>query len=73
MVPLPRSTPRRILIQKFRGLGFEGPVPGGRHSFMKRGTLKVRIPNAHEGDVGVSLLSEILKQAGLTPEEWDQA
>jgi hypothetical protein len=28
---------RRELIRKFRALGFEGPISGGRHSFMQAG------------------------------------
>jgi hypothetical protein len=35
---------RRELIRKFRSLGFTGPLSGGRHQFMKKGVLKVRIP-----------------------------
>ena len=68
---LPRSTPRRTLIRKFRRLGFEGPFSGGRHAFMKRGALKVRVPTHDIEDVG--LLREILRQAGVSEEEWIQA
>jgi predicted RNA binding protein YcfA (HicA-like mRNA interferase family) len=64
------SISRRDLIRKFRALGFEGPYPGGKHQFMKKNALKIRIPNPHEGDIGVSLLSRILRQAGITVEEW---
>jgi predicted RNA binding protein YcfA (HicA-like mRNA interferase family) len=67
---LPRSSSRRDVIRRFRELGFDGPVTGGRHAFMVKGTLKVRIPNPHQGDIGVSLLSEILRQAGITDTEW---
>jgi hypothetical protein len=35
---------RRKLIKKFRALGFNGPYSGGRHQFMAKGDLKVRIP-----------------------------
>jgi predicted RNA binding protein YcfA (HicA-like mRNA interferase family) len=67
---LPRQTTRRELIRKFRALGWEGPVSGGRHSFMRRGSLKVHIPNEHQSDIGRPLLGEILRQAGITIEEW---
>ena len=40
---------------------------------MKRGTLKVHIPNEYQTDVGVRLLSEILRQAGIAHEEWLRA
>jgi predicted RNA binding protein YcfA (HicA-like mRNA interferase family) len=64
---LPSVTPRRELVRKFKSLGFEGPLQGSRHSFMRKGTLNVRIPN---GDCHVSLLTRILKQAGISREEW---
>lgn len=53
-----------------RELGFEGPLAGGRHPQMRRGDLTVIIPNPHEGDIGVGLLRRILRQAGVTREEW---
>jgi hypothetical protein len=59
------------MIRKFRRLGFEGPVSGGKHAFMMRGALKVRIPNQDIEDV--SLLREILRQASVTEDEWMQA
>jgi hypothetical protein len=37
---------------------------------MVRGTLKLRIPNPHERDIGVPLLREILRQAGIDPKNW---
>jgi predicted RNA binding protein YcfA (HicA-like mRNA interferase family) len=58
------------LIRRLRGLGFDGPVSGGHHAFMVKGSLKVRIPNPHETDIGLPLLKEILRQAGITDEEW---
>ena len=61
---------RRDLIAALRRLGFDGPYSGGKHAFMQRGKLKVRIPNEHAGDIGVSLLAEILKQAGVSHDEW---
>lgn len=70
-MPLPRQTPRRVLIQKLRHLGFEGPHSGGRHAFMTRATLKLRIPNEHAGDIGITLLREILRQADISAEEWE--
>jgi predicted RNA binding protein YcfA (HicA-like mRNA interferase family) len=39
---------------------------------MRRGALKLRIPNPHEGDIGPALLKEILRQAGITREEWER-
>ena len=63
---------RKELIRKFRALGFSGPFSGGRHQFMVKGTQKIRIPNPHVGDIGLSLLKELLRQAGISSEEWDR-
>jgi len=63
---------RRKLVQNLRKLGFEGPYSGGNHQFMIKGDLKLAIPNPHKGDVSRALLNRILKQAGVTREEWER-
>ena len=63
----------RNLIARMRRLGFEGPFPGGRHPLMRRDNVTVVIPNPHGGDVGVDLLSRILRAAGISQEEWESA
>ncbi len=63
----------RKLVQKFRKLGFDGPYSGGRHLFMVQTELKVRIPNPHRGDISKHLMSEILRQARISNEEWENA
>lgn len=60
-------------MQKFRRLNFDGPYAGGRHLFMKKNGLKVIIPNPHSRDIDKSLVAEILKQAGISEEDWDNA
>jgi len=60
----------RDLIKKFRKLGFDGPYSGGRHLFMSKGDLKIRIPNPHKGDISKHLLAEILRQAGISRDKW---
>jgi predicted RNA binding protein YcfA (HicA-like mRNA interferase family) len=62
---------RRILIQAFRDAGFDGPVPVGRHSIMTRGDVTVVIPNPHREDIDVSLLHRLLKQAGISRDDWE--
>jgi predicted RNA binding protein YcfA (HicA-like mRNA interferase family) len=67
------SIARRELIRKLRKLGFAGPISGGRHQFMIRGALKVRIPNPHgRSDIDGSLVKEILRQAGIPAREWNE-
>ena len=62
---------RREFVGRLRRLGFEGPFTGGRHEFMLRGTVRLILPNPHRGDIGADLLVRLLRQAGITPEEWE--
>ncbi len=63
---------RRNLIAGLRSLEFEGPFSGAKHQFMVKGTLRVRIPNPHSGDdISPQLLTRILKQAGISRDEWE--
>ena len=64
---------RRDLVRKLKKLKFKGPYSGGRHQFMARGALKIRIPNPHKSqDITDSLLNEILRQAGISRSEFDR-
>lgn len=63
---------RADLIRALRALGFEGPYSGGNHAYMVRGALRLRIPNPHQGDIGMGLLARILRQANIAREEWEQ-
>ena len=71
---MPSTIPRRDLLKKFRNLGYSGPFSGGKHQFMIKGAKKIRVPNPHgKGDVHISLLREILRQAGISSKDWDKA
>ncbi len=62
---------RRELISYLRQVGFSGPYSGSKHQFMLKGQLRVRIPNPHRGDIGRNLLRQILREAGIDREEWE--
>jgi len=62
---------RRDLIRALKQLGFDGPFPGGEHQYMTKEQLRVRIPNPHQGDISVGLLARVLRQAGISREEWE--
>jgi predicted RNA binding protein YcfA (HicA-like mRNA interferase family) len=62
---------RRELVRRLRSLGFEGPYQEGKHPFMVRGSLRVPIPNPHEGDIGTDLLNRVLRLAGISRDEWE--
>ena len=58
------------LVTRLRQLGFEGPYQGGKHPYMIKGSLVLTIPNPHRREISIALLPRILRQAGVTKEEW---
>jgi predicted RNA binding protein YcfA (HicA-like mRNA interferase family) len=62
---------RKDLIACLRALGFEPPVSGGGHQYMKGRGIKLRIPNPHGEDISASLLARILRQAKIERHEWE--
>ncbi len=67
-----KSISWKNLVKRFQELGFDGPFSGGRHLFMSKDSLKVRIPNPHGSDISKALLSEILRQAGISRDTWNE-
>ncbi len=63
---------RANLIRYLRQLGFDGPYSGGKHQFMLKADLTLRIPNPHQGDIGKELLARLLRQAGIDKDEWEK-
>ena len=63
---------RRDLIRYLRKLGFEGPIPGGKHQYMVREQTRLVLPNPHRGDIGRRLLNKILAQAGVSRTTWER-
>lgn len=39
---------------------------------MVKGTLRLRLPNPHAGDIGPELLSRLLREAGISREDWER-
>jgi len=66
------SIKREELIRTLKRAGFEGPYAGGKHEFLVKGRLRLTLPNPHSGEVGKDLLSKILRQAGISREEWEK-
>lgn len=67
---MPSPITLRNLIKKLRDFGFNGPYSGGKHSFMIKKDLKLRIPNPHRGDISGQLVNEIIRQAGISKKDW---
>ncbi len=63
---------RKDLIRHLRQSGFQGPYSGGKHQFMFKDDLTIRVPNPHQSDIGRELLIRILRQAGMTKDEWEK-
>ena len=58
------------LVRRLKKFGFEGPYQGGRHPYMLNGDLVLALPNPHRKEIGVELLTRILKQAGISRDQW---
>ena len=71
---MPKLSPssQRKLIIKLKKFGFTGPFQEGKHPYMIKEQISVTIPNPHKGDISKSLLSEILRQAGISVSEWNK-
>jgi len=63
---------RADLIYYLRKAGFEEPESGAKHQYMKRGPVKVRLPNPLQGDTSKPLLARILRDALISREEWEK-
>jgi predicted RNA binding protein YcfA (HicA-like mRNA interferase family) len=63
---------RKDLVRYFAKLGFEGPYSGGKHQFMVKGHVTIRIPNPHKTDIGKELLCRILHQTGISRDVWEK-
>jgi predicted RNA binding protein YcfA (HicA-like mRNA interferase family) len=62
----------RDLIRALQAAGFEGPFAGKRHPYMYRGKSRLILPNPHRGNISVGLLQQVLKQAGISREDWEK-
>jgi hypothetical protein len=38
---------------------------------MRKGEVVVRLPNPHGGDISTGLLARLLREAGISREEWE--
>jgi predicted RNA binding protein YcfA (HicA-like mRNA interferase family) len=68
---MPKPIKRSELIRPLRRLGWDGPYQKGKHPFMIKAGVRLTIPNPHRGDIDWSLASRILREAGVTPEQWE--
>ncbi|MBX9678480.1 MAG: type II toxin-antitoxin system HicA family toxin [Gemmataceae bacterium] len=64
---------RRKLIRKLKALGFQGPYAGGNHQWMQRDRVRLTIPNPHGNALDPGLIRRILRQGGISIQEWVDA
>ena len=62
---------RKELISKLKTFGFDGPFRATKHQYVIKGKHKIFIPNPHGGkDIGIPLLKKIIRQIGITRDEF---
>ena len=62
---------RRELIRRLGKLGVGGPYIGSGHEYMIKGAVRIKLPNPHHGqDIGADLQARILRDSGISREEW---
>ena len=69
---MPKPVSRRVLIEKLKVLGFDGPFIATKHQFMIRGNHKIFIPNPHGKDIGTPLVMQIIHQLGMSNKAWNE-
>jgi len=69
-----KLAPERLdqVIRKLRMLGFIGPIPGGTHQRMVNLSTRKIIPLPAHGrkEISVGLIREIIREAGISREQW---
>jgi len=73
---MPKLKPEKpqAVVSKLRKLGFDGPYGGGKHVFMRHPQtgMKISVP-IHKGmDIPVGTLGAIVRQLGISVEEWSK-
>lgn len=65
---VPLSWPE--LVRKLKLIGFEGPFHGGKHPYMIKGSFVLTLPNPHRTEISVDLIVRIIRQIGISRNEW---
>jgi predicted RNA binding protein YcfA (HicA-like mRNA interferase family) len=71
-MPAIKPIKQKELIRFLKKLDFNGPYSGGKHQFMVKGDLRIRIPNPHKKDIGKILLKLVLKEAEISKDTWEK-
>ena len=68
---MPRPVSHRELVRKLRQLGFAGPFSGSRHLRMERDGHRIALPNPHGKDIGSVLIVRIIREIGISVEDFE--
>ncbi len=68
---MPKPVKYREMLRRLRAAGWDGPLYRGPHPFMIKDGHRLTIPNPHYGEIDWSLMKRILRQAGISTQEWD--
>ena len=60
-------------VRRMHQLGFEGPFAGGKHPHMMKGVVMLIIPNPNRNEISIALLARLLRQAGISRQEWERS
>lgn len=71
-MPAIKPIRQKELIHFLRKLDFMGPYSGGKHQFMIKGNLRLRIPNPHKKEIGKNLLKTIVNEAQISLKIWEK-
>ncbi len=71
-MPSLKPLSRREFVRKLKASGFQGPYAGGKHDWMRRGSLRITGPNPHSGDLDPGLIRRILREAGISVDAWNR-
>ena len=69
---MPKLSPikHKTLVKRLKQFGFEGPFPGGKHLYVIKNEIRLTLQNPHRNEIGIDLLRKILKQAGISPDDF---
>lgn len=67
---MPKPLSLRALIVKLKRAGCTGPFFGAKHPYMRSGQKIIIIPNPHGNDIGPHILKRIMRDIGLSEDDF---
>ncbi|MCX6825053.1 MAG: type II toxin-antitoxin system HicA family toxin [candidate division SR1 bacterium] len=69
---MPKIVPLKFkeVCDKLKRFGYQGPLAGGKHMHMYKGTQVVPVPKHGGKDVSKGVIESIIHQIGVSKDEW---